>query len=190
MTLRPEYSLGHSEFNDFLFAFVGKEKSGLQLTVLSALARIGVDPWREAARLSELPKEAATCALAATIGALPEGDWKTSDSRSIAVRLVDCLPKHSSSKTGSVQDAGQEDQSPKAKAPQWLVWIALGAAVLFAILRLYADKVSQPDLSDVWSQKPHLVSVAVIDIAQLASTGGASLSSVWFPRRSSDGDSV
>ncbi len=52
MALRPEYSLVHSEFNDFLFALVGQEKSGMQLTVLSALARFGFDPWREAARLS------------------------------------------------------------------------------------------------------------------------------------------
>ncbi len=38
MALRPESSLVHSEFNDFLFALVGQEKSGMQLTVLSALA--------------------------------------------------------------------------------------------------------------------------------------------------------
>ncbi len=84
MALRPEYSLVHSEFNDFLFALVGQEKSGMQLTVLSALARFGFDPWREAARLSELTKEAATSALAAVISALPEGDWKGLNSRSIA----------------------------------------------------------------------------------------------------------
>ena len=96
MALRPEYSLGHSEFNEFLFAFVGEEKSGQQLTVLSALARLGLDPWGEAARLSELPKEAATHALAATIGALPGGDWKVSDRQSIAVRLVNCLPRRGS----------------------------------------------------------------------------------------------
>jgi hypothetical protein len=37
MTLRPEYSLGHSEYNAFLFAAVGEEKVGLPLTVLTAL---------------------------------------------------------------------------------------------------------------------------------------------------------
>jgi hypothetical protein len=55
MTLRPEYSLGHSEYNAFLFAAVGEEKVGLPLTVLTALTRLGFDPWREAARLSDLP---------------------------------------------------------------------------------------------------------------------------------------
>ncbi len=71
MTLRPEYSLIHSEFNDFLFAVVGEDESGMQLTVLSALTRLGFDPWREAARLSELTKGAAISALAVTISALP-----------------------------------------------------------------------------------------------------------------------
>jgi hypothetical protein len=41
MTLRPEYSLGHSEYNAFLFAAVGEEKVGLPLTVLTALTRLG-----------------------------------------------------------------------------------------------------------------------------------------------------
>ena len=80
MTLRPEYSLGHSEYNAFLFAAVGEEKVGLPLTVLTALTRLGFDPWREAARLSDLPRETAARAFAVTIAMLPEGDWKASES--------------------------------------------------------------------------------------------------------------
>src|SRR5258707_7170575 len=64
MTLRPEYSLGHSEYNAFLFAAVGEEKVGLPLTVLTALTRLGFDPWREASRLSGLAKETAARAFA------------------------------------------------------------------------------------------------------------------------------
>jgi hypothetical protein len=73
MTLRPEYSLGHSEYNAYLFAAVGEEKVGLPLTVLTALTRLGFDPWREAARLSDLPRETAARAFAVTIAMLPEG---------------------------------------------------------------------------------------------------------------------
>lgn len=127
MGLRSEYSLGHSEFNDFLFAFVGEEKSGLQLTVLSALARLGLDPWEEAARLSELPQENATSALTETIAGLPEGDWKASESRSIAARLVDRLPRRRPS-----QDSGSEGPEQKPKTRSWLVWVAI-AAILAAI---------------------------------------------------------
>lgn len=131
MGLRSEYALGHSEFNDFLFAFVGEEKSGLQLTVLSALARLGFDPWEEAARLAELPQESATSALTATIAGLPEGDWKASDSRSIATRLVNRLPRRSSS-TGSSRHSGGEGPNEKPKTQNWLVWIGI-AAMLAAI---------------------------------------------------------
>src|SRR5476649_2874475 len=93
MTLRPEYALGHSEFNTFLFAPVGEDKAGYPLTVLSALARLGLDPWGEAARLSNLSVEAAVQALTATIAQLPEGDWQASDTAGIAARLVACLPR-------------------------------------------------------------------------------------------------
>jgi hypothetical protein len=139
MALRPEYSLVHSEFNDFLFALVGQEKSGMQLTVLSALARLGFDPWSEAARLSELTKEAATSALAATICALPEGDWKGLNSRSIAVRLVDRLPKHVSPPAKSPQARNIKDQKPKSEPKKGLVWMALAIAVLVAVSRLFGD---------------------------------------------------
>ena len=139
MALRPEYSLIHSEFNDFLFALVGEEESGMQLTVLSALTRLGLDPWREAARLSELTKEAATSALAAAISALPEGDWKGPNSRSIAARLVDRLPKHVSPSAKSPQSRSIRDQKPKSETQKWLVWIALATAVLVALSRLFGD---------------------------------------------------
>lgn len=131
----------------------------MKLTVLSALARIGFDPWREAAHLAGLPREAATRALATTIGALPEGDWKAADSRSIAIRLLNCLPKRSSPPVGSPHGSGVEDHKPKLKAPKWLVWIALGAAVLLAVLRMDPTKVSQPDPSDGWSTKSDQISV-------------------------------
>jgi len=139
MALRPEYSLINSEFNDFLFALVGEEKNGMQLTVLSALVRLGFDPWREAARLSELTEEAATSALAAAISALPEGDWTGSNSRSLAVRLVDRLPKRVSPSAKPPQPRSSSDQKPKSEVQSWLVWIALATAVLVALSRLFGD---------------------------------------------------
>ena len=183
MALRPEYSLGHSEFNEFLFAFVGEEKSGQQLTVLSALARLGLDPWGEAARLSKLPKKAATSALAAAIGALPEGDWKVSERQSIAVRLVSCLPRRGSPSAKSPQGRNTGDQKQKSGAQKWLVWIALGAAVLFAMSRLYGDKVSEPVLGNLWSTKPHLVGIASVGIVRPDLRGDDSPSSSQQPER-------
>jgi hypothetical protein len=82
---------GH-EFDSFLFAPIGEEKNGMLLSVLSALARKDIDPWREAARLSRLSRAAATDSLCATIAALPAEVAHPADPRSIAERLIALLP--------------------------------------------------------------------------------------------------
>lgn len=130
MGLRSEYSLGHSEFNDFLFTSIGEEKNGSELTVLSALARLGLDPWSEAARLSALPKEAATSALTAALARLPEGAWKASEAPSIALRLVDHLPRREARSTSSSPNGRAEEQGSASSLQNWLVWLALAAVIL------------------------------------------------------------
>ena len=140
MTLRPEYSLGHSEYNAFLFAAVGEEAVGLPLTVLTALSRLGVDPWQEAARLSDLPREAATRAVAATIARLPEGDWKASDAETIAARLVDCLPARSAPPIPLSAARRVRGTMNNSKVSVWLVWGALFVAVLVLTLYLQPDR--------------------------------------------------
>ena len=137
MSLRPDYALGHSEFNDFLFALVGEEKSGTQLTVLSALTRLGLDPWGEADRLSKLTRKAATNALAAKIAILPEGDWKASDSQSIAVRLVDLLPCHVSMPASSSRDRSIETNTLMSAAQKWLFWFGLALAVFMVLTPIF-----------------------------------------------------
>jgi len=103
-------------------------------------------------------------ALAAAIGALPEGDWKVSDRQSIAARLVNCLPRRNSPPARSPLDGSAGDQKQKSGATKLLVWIALGAAVLFAMSRLDGDKVSLPDVSNVWSNQQRLAGIASIRI--------------------------
>jgi hypothetical protein len=38
------------EFENFLFAPIGEDSNGMVLSVLSALARLDIDPWQEAAK--------------------------------------------------------------------------------------------------------------------------------------------
>jgi hypothetical protein len=139
MTSRLEYCLVDAEFNDFLFAFVGEEESGVDLTVLSALARLGLDPWGEAANLSKLSREAATSALAEKIAALPKGLWKEADIGSIALRLVNYLPKNSSVSAKSLQDRGIGGHKPRPETQKWLIWAVLAGAMCMALSRLFAD---------------------------------------------------
>src|SRR5271170_4965406 len=93
MVLRAPFSLINSEFNDFLFAPIGDEGNGMTLSVFSALARLDIDPWREAARLAELPKETAIQAFTPTIAHLPGGQWMPANAREIAARLIAFLPQ-------------------------------------------------------------------------------------------------
>ena len=139
MTLRPEYSLGHSEYNAFLFAAVGEEKVGLPLTVLTALTRLGFDPWREAARLSDLPRETAARAFAVTIAILPEGDWKASESEAIAARLVNWLPARSALAIPSVEATPIGGEKMKSGFATWLVRGVLAVALFFVGLHLLGN---------------------------------------------------
>jgi len=149
MTLRPEFTLGHSEYNTFLFASVGEEAAGVQLTVLTALTRLGLDPWQEAARLSDLPREAAARALAATIATLPEGDWKVSEAGAIAARLVDCLPARSAPAVPSLKGQAPtvertEGNKMKSGREKWLVWGVAFVAILTLTLYLQPDNNLEP----------------------------------------------
>jgi hypothetical protein len=82
-----------SDFDAFLFASIGEHKNGMQLSVVSALARLDIDPWQEAARFARLPAERATQMLAALIAALPDNPSADLESRAIAARLVKLLPR-------------------------------------------------------------------------------------------------
>jgi hypothetical protein len=81
-----------SEFNDFLFAPIGNEGNGMQLSVLSALARLNIDPWLEAAKLARLPRAIAVEQLGSLIAQLPGGLSAFSNPGTIATRLVARLP--------------------------------------------------------------------------------------------------
>jgi hypothetical protein len=81
------------EFDDFLFASIGAEKNGMLLSVLSALARMDIDPWQEAARLAGLSREIATHRLASLIAELPDEPSAHPDPVTIATRLIALLPR-------------------------------------------------------------------------------------------------
>jgi hypothetical protein len=123
-----------SEFNDFLHASIGVESNDMPLTVLSALARLNVDPWGEAAELSELPKDTATQRLASLIARLPRGRWAHADCKKIADRLIDLLPRGSSSKVPLAQgrQGGLPGKTDSGTA-KILLYAALGITALIII---------------------------------------------------------
>jgi hypothetical protein len=85
------FVLQHSDLNDFLYAEVG-EADGTVLTVLSLLARLGLDPWHEAGRIAKLPRKAAVTGLAVMISDVSEYSRSPEHAISIAARLALLLP--------------------------------------------------------------------------------------------------
>ena len=81
-------NLLRTDLNDFLFTSVADDPNGMHLTMLSALARSGVDPWAEAAGLAQLPQEDAIQRLVVLLTGLTNGPSPGDDTAKLATRLV------------------------------------------------------------------------------------------------------
>jgi hypothetical protein len=108
-----------AEFDAFLFAPIGEEPSGMLLSVVSALARLDVDPWQEAGNLARSPVEAATQRLASLIAALPEASGARWDPRAIASRLIGLLPHLAGPQGSTIPPPGA---SATNKPSTMLIW--------------------------------------------------------------------
>jgi hypothetical protein len=86
------FALRDSGLSAFLFSDVGMEANGSSLTILSLLARLGKDPWAEAAAWSVKSRDAAIESLANSISEMPPNQQALEDAHRTASRLVLLLP--------------------------------------------------------------------------------------------------
>jgi hypothetical protein len=93
MTLTASIRPLGSEFDAFLFALVGEDRNGMPLSVVSVLARMDLDPWVEANKLTDLPVETATRTMAAWLDALSDPALKPASPDNRATRLIALLPR-------------------------------------------------------------------------------------------------
>ena len=82
-----------TEFDAFLFAPVERDETGMALSVVSALARLDIDPWLEAATLTRMTRAAANQRLTSLIAAIPDASSTRSPPGTIANRLIELLPR-------------------------------------------------------------------------------------------------
>jgi hypothetical protein len=120
-------ALQRSDLNQFLFAEIGMEANGMNLSVLSAFARGGSDPWSEANRLAILPRSDAIDSLATMIANMPRSVWKLPDAGAIAARLVGLLP----ARTAGIKMA-TPILSPRQWAPNQIALVGACAALIIA----------------------------------------------------------
>jgi hypothetical protein len=132
MVLHSAYAPVLPEMDPFLFASVGEEVRGIPLSVLSALAQLGLEPRNEAVRLSSLTSEAAASQLGGLFARLPGRSWTSSEIRGIASKLVELLP--------AGQNGGKADQiasathgKPSRIASGHLIYLALALSAALAL---------------------------------------------------------
>jgi len=119
------FALKNSSLNPFLFADVGVEQNGSTLTVLSVLARLGLDPWVQAGAWARLPRTAMVDCLTNCITQMPLSPGALAGARATAERLVQLL-------SGTVaQKAGQP--VTQVKMPEWLPTAIFCAVVIIAV---------------------------------------------------------
>jgi hypothetical protein len=90
---RTYFSVRDSGYASFLSATLWEESGGAPLTVISALARLGLEPWDEADRLGRLSRHRAALTLAISISKLPINGMGVPNYPAIAARLVELLPQ-------------------------------------------------------------------------------------------------
>jgi len=114
----------------------------MPLSVLSALARVGLDPWQEAAELAQLPPDTATQRLVASIAALSDGLSMHVEIRTIAARLIALLPHPAPS---NVRPAGTiPDADEIAKFRTGMRMFAVLIAIMLAVQWMAASREPQP----------------------------------------------
>jgi hypothetical protein len=129
VTSTNPFALKNSNLNAFLFADVGTELNGSALTILSVLARLGQDPWAEAAQWAKMPKAAAIDCLAQCIGKMPLGPQALAETYATASSLVQLLPV----RTQDIREGISETRGlPTARewAPMALLCLSLILSVL------------------------------------------------------------
>ena len=119
------------EFSEFLYATVGADSSGNPVTLLSALARLDVDPWEEAANLARLSIESATHRLAALLEALPNGP-ASDEAVTIATRLVELLQRTPAPTTNSPGAPPRGAVATRTKGINPAIYYLIALILMFA----------------------------------------------------------
>jgi hypothetical protein len=157
---RPNvFALRESGLGPFLFAEVGTDLNGSALTILTVLARLGEDPWAEAARWARLPKDAIVELLTQCISQMPLCPQSLAEARATATRLIPLLPgqqqPRSAGGTGAVAGSlaqGTLSQGPLGQGkggPMIVIYVALVLGLAFNLLLMMEQRASAPAAAPV-----------------------------------------
>ncbi|SIS91423.1 hypothetical protein [Paracoccus saliphilus] len=110
-----------SDFDRFLYATVGEDRNGQDVTVLSTLARLGLDPWKEASELAMLSRDAAHDRLSSALSKVRDIPALLREHAAVAGELTRLLPEASSLRASRITETGE--------AP----WMTISGGRIFAV---------------------------------------------------------
>lgn len=122
-------------FDRFLYADLGGDRAGNTVSVLSALARLGLDPWAEAAELSSMTQDGARQHLKLLLARFHDVPELDHDQDKMISQLVEALPKASPGRTylGSGMPANPGGLGPIPIAIALLVILLLAQSVILGL---------------------------------------------------------
>ena len=120
------------EFERFLYAPVGQDRNGYVVTVLSTLARLGLDPWKETAELVTLGRDATRARLGTLLARFRDVPSLAGDHGRVARDLSQLLPESPASAT--LKRAGLTAADGRL-GTNGAVWVVL--AIIFALFQMF-----------------------------------------------------
>ncbi|RYG89429.1 hypothetical protein EU803_16990 [Loktanella sp. IMCC34160] len=120
------------EFDRFLYASVGKDRNGYAVTVLSTLARLGLDPWNETAELVTLGGDAARARLGSLLARSRDVPALARNHGRVARDLSQLLPEGPTS--GALQRAASTAGEGRS-IPSGVILTVL--AVLYVVFQIF-----------------------------------------------------
>ncbi len=117
-----------SDYDAFLFAELGEDRTGAAVTVLSALARLNLEPWTEARDLARLAREDAQVRLTTHFEAITDIPALALASEGRAAKLVLLLPKRAPLRVSKSLEAGTNDSQKISIS--WTTMALVGFVVL------------------------------------------------------------
>jgi hypothetical protein len=141
------FASSNADFERFVYADVATEPNGMELSILSALSRLGLDPWQEAQRLAQLSPFAAADGLAQILRAVPAVQALRLDVKVIAERLVALLPVEGTVTGGHLPS---KLAATTVQVPRGLTLVMMGAIFGGLLMPLFMPKQAEPVAPTSW----------------------------------------
>lgn len=130
MAASPVLNPHPREFEPFLYASVGEDMRGSPVTVLSALARLNLDPWAEAAELASLGRETAATRFGTRLSRVRDVPALGQTHGRVGRELIHLLPERAARFAGS--GPASTDRGRLTPGAVWPI-----AAALLAVAQMF-----------------------------------------------------